>query len=458
MSLKVTSPLDGSTVAEVDYDTAGDVEGKLVAAVAAQRSWRELSLEDRCEVVRARLEAVRSAEDSITRDVSRQMGKPLAEAQGELRTFFARAEQALSDAPSALAPDVIEQSDAFSRRIHHAPVGVVLNLAAWNYPLIIPVNVIVPALLAGNAVLLKHSARTPLTGRALAAALNPPEFPGLVADVILQRDDVAPLVADPRIDFAAFTGSVAGGRAIHQVAAGRLLDVGLELGGNDPAYVAADADLASVVPNIVDGACYNAGQSCCAIERVYVHRDVYDEFLERAQPLIRAYRLGDPLDPQTTMGPLASNTAPGELQAQVEAAVQAGARLVTQGTIPGQWNGSFFAPTLLADVPQDTALMQEESFGPLLPVAPVAGDDEAIARMNDGRYGLTASIWTTDAARAEWAAQRLEAGMVFQNRADYIDPALPWTGWKESGFGSTLSRYGYYQLTRRKAVHLRRHL
>ena len=282
--------------------------------------------------------------DTVAREISLQMGKPLAEAQGELRTFFARADQALEDAAAALAADVIEQSPAFTRKIVHEPLGIVLNLAAWNYPLLIPVNVIVPALLAGNVVLLKHSARTPLTGRALAAAFDEVDFPGLVTDLVLRREDVPRVIADPRIGFAAFTGSVEGGRAIHRAAAERILDVGLELGGNDPAYVAADADLDFTVPNVVEGACYNAGQSCCAIERVYVHRDRYDEFLQRALTLIAEYQLGNPLSEGTTMGPLARSAAPAELQLHVDQAVQRGARLLAGGTRLAELGEQFFAP------------------------------------------------------------------------------------------------------------------
>ena len=456
MSLQVLNPYDGSTIDEIPYDDANSIETKLAAAREAQLAWREQPLDERCRIVRSGLAAVESAGETIVRDVTRQMGKPLTESHGELRTFFARAEWALSNAATVLKPEEFTDDPAIVRRIEHEPLGVVLNLAAWNYPLLIPVNVIVPALLAGNVILPKHSARTPLTGRALATAFGDLEIPGLVTELVLEHDEVARIVTDPRIDFAAFTGSVGGGRAVHRAAAERLLDVGLELGGNDPAYVAADADMDFAAANLVEGACYNAGQSCCGVERVYVHRDRYEEFLERALPLIKEIRLGDPQDESTTMGPLASGAAPGYLQSQVEQAVERGARLLAGGSCPPDLGGNFFAPTLLVDVPQDAEVMQEESFGPLLPVASVADDEDAIAKMNDSRYGLTASIWTTDADRTDSMARLVEAGTVFQNRADYIDPALPWTGWKESGFGSTLSRHGFYQMTRRKAYHLRR--
>lgn len=456
MELRVTNPFDASVVAEVPYDAADQIESKICRAAATQARWRDAPLEIRQARVRAALERFRKAGEQVARDVSLQMGKPLAQSHGELRTFFDRAERALEEAPSALAPDVVEETNEFSKQIRHEPLGLVFNLAAWNYPLLIPVNVIVPALLAGNAVLLKHSAKTPLTGQALAAAFDDEEFPGLVTDLTLRRSDVATVIADPRVQFAAFTGSVEGGRSIHQAAAERLLDVGLELGGNDAAYVAADADLDYSVANIVDGACYNAGQSCCAIERIYVHRDRYDEFLERALPLVVAYQLGDPMSEETTMGPLASAQAPAQLQEQVDEATSKGARLLGGARLPDRAGDYFYAPVLLADVPQDCLVMQEESFGPLVPVAPVNDDQEAVAKMNDSRFGLTASIWTADDERAEAMARQVAAGTIFQNRADYVDPALPWTGWHESGFGSTLSRYGFHQVTRRKAIHFRR--
>jgi len=355
-------------------------------------------------------------------------------------------------ADRALAPDVLPERPGVHRRIEHVPLGVVLDLAAWNYPLLIAVNVVVPALLAGNAVLLKHSARTPLCGRHFAQAFAGMEPPGLCADLVLTHEQTAELIRSPAVDHVAFTGSVEGGSRVYREVSRRFIDAGLELGGADPAYVAADADLAFAVPNVVDGACYNAGQSCCAIERVYVHASRYREFLEQAREVMARYVLGDPMDDGTTMGPMATPSAVELLRGRVEDAVARGGRLVLGG-VPSE-DGRFFPPTLLADCPQDCAAMQEESFGPLLPSRPVADDDEALALMNDSRYGLTASVWTADRARAERFARELEAGTVYQNRCDHLDPALPWTGVKESGKGSTLSRYGFWHLTRRKSIRM----
>lgn len=453
-TLKVINPFDHSVVCELDYDSDEHVDAALAAAQLAFRTWSRAPLDERLAHVSQALDRVQGRREEIAREVTLQMGKPLDQARAEVDTLIDRGRQSLAEAPLALADDVLPEKKGFCRRIVHAPLGVVFNIAAWNYPLVIPINVIIPALLAGNAVVLKHSRRTPLTGRSLAAAFDHPDLPGLISNVVVSHERTARLIGDVRVAHVCFTGSVEGGRTVYQQAARRLIDVGLELGGKDPAYVAEDADLDFAVENIVDGACYNAGQSCCAIERVYVHRTLYEPFIERAAELMMRYRMGDPLDEATTLGPLADHRAPEQLQRQVDDALQRGARLVLDGpSLPN--SGNFFAPTLIADAPQAALVMREESFGPLLPVAAVAGDDEALQRMNDSTLGLTASVWTRDADRAERLAGNIAAGTVYQNRADYLDPMLPWTGWGDSGIGSTLSRYGFHGLTRRKSLHLR---
>lgn len=401
------------------------------------------------------LRRFRGEAEGIARDVSRQMGKPIRQSRREVETFFERARWAVGAAQECLAPEVLPARDGLHRRIEHVPLGVVLHLAAWNYPLLVPVNVVLPALLAGNAVLLKHSPRTPLTGLAFERAFGALEPRGLVASVVLDNEGTARLMADPRVAHAAFTGSVEGGRAVYREAAKRLLGAGLELGAKDPAYVAEDADLDVAAEGVVDGACYNAGQSCCAVERVYVHRRRAGEFLARAAEILGRYRLGDPMSEETTLGPLAIREALDRLDRQVEDAVRRGARVLLGGRRLAGVPGNFFPPTLLSDVPNDAEAMQEETFGPLVPVLPVADDDEALARMDETRFGLTASIWTRDRGRAERFAARLEAGTVYQNRCDVLDPALPWTGARHSGIGSTLSRYGFLHLTRRKSLHFR---
>jgi acyl-CoA reductase-like NAD-dependent aldehyde dehydrogenase len=452
--LERRSPFDGSRVADMACDNAAAITEKIEAARAAQREWRRLPLERRIQAIGAALEYFRGQNETIARDTSRQMGKPIQEARGEVQTLLARAEHMLAIAPAALATEHPPGRAGFELAIEHVPVGLVLDIAAWNYPLIVPINVVVPALAAGNAVLLKHSPLVPLCGahfeRAFASL-----GPGLFANLVVPDTRAGELVADERIDFVSFTGSVPTGRKVYEGAAHRLAGVGLELGGKDPAYVAEDADLDFAAPNLVEGACYNAGQSCCAVERAYVHERHYERFLERALAGMRTLVPGDPLDERTTLGPLARREALDLLERQVRDALARGARLLCGGQrMPG--TGLFFPPTLLADVPNEAEVMQEESFGPILPVARVANDAEALAKMNDSRFGLSASVWTRSSARADWFARELEAGTVFQNRCDFLDPALAWTGLKQSGLGETLSRHGFHAFTRRKSLHLRR--
>jgi acyl-CoA reductase-like NAD-dependent aldehyde dehydrogenase len=450
----VSSPYSGAVVCDLPIDAGIDLSRKVDRAVAAKLAWREVPLADRIRQVATALRYFEERREEIARNVTLQMGKPIAESRRELDTMLARARYMIGIAPSALAEEAQPAAAGLDLRIAHEPLGVVLNLAAWNYPLLIPVNVVVPALLAGNTVLLKHSGRTPLCGQHFARAFASLSIPGAVTDLVLSHADTAALVQDARIDHVAFTGSVRGGHEIQQAAAGRFIDVGLELGGKDPAYVAEDADLDAAVAGIVDGACYNAGQSCCAVERVYVHRSLYDAFLSKAAAAMRAYTLGDPLEDATTMGPLVSPQAVDVLEAQVADAVRRGARLLAGGRRLDAHHG-FFPPTLLADCSQDAVIMHEESFGPTLPARAVRDDAEALAAMNDSRYGLTASVWTKSPARARSFAERLEAGTIYQNRCDFLEPALPWTGVKDSGRGSTLSRYGFLHLTRRKSMNFR---
>lgn len=454
-TLCVRNPWNDQLVADLPYDDEASLEKKVSASSAAFAHWRKVPLVDRIAQVEEGLARLSSSSDEIALGITQQMGKPLAQAEGEHATCLARARQSVADAPGALATDVLEAPEGFDYRIAHDPLGVVFDLAAWNYPLLIPINVIAPALLAGNTVLLKHSARTPLCARALADAFGDLDIPNLVQDLVLRHDQSTNLIGDRRIAHVAFTGSVEGGREIHRAVGERFIDAGLELGGKDPAYIADDADLSQAVAGVVDGACYNAGQSCCGVERVYVHRSRHAEFLEQAQALLEAYRAGDPLDPETTIGPLASASAPAFLQGQVDDAVSRGARVVTGGESLGD-HPRFYSPTLLDGVPNDARVMQEESFGPLLPVLAVDSDQEALAYMNDSAFGLTASVWSADPERVDALAADLITGTVFQNRCDYLEPALPWTGVGDSGKGSTLSKYGFHALTRRKSLHFRR--
>jgi len=421
----------------------------------AQQEWRDVPVATRAECCRQFVDAFRAAKEPIALDITRQMGKPLRQARHEVDTMLDRAATMIQLAPTALADDVLPEKAGFRRFIRHEPLGIVLNIPAWNYPLLIAVNVVVPALLAGNAVLLKHARLTPLCGDAFADAFRKASLPAdLLASIHVDHATIHKLIETRAIDFISFTGSVEGGRQVYQAASAQLLDMGLELGGKDPALVCEDANFSFAVENLVDGAFYNAGQSCCAIERIYVMRPLFDRFVDAYVAEVEKYKIGHPEDDATTIGPLAQRKAVDFMEFQVKDAVGRGARVVTGGH-RAAGRGYYFEPTVLVNVDHSMSVMREESFGPIIGIMPVDTEDEAVRLMNDSPYGLTASIWSEDPARAEALAQRTAAGTVYANRCDYLDPALAWVGIKDSGHGCTLSHLGYLYLTRPKSFHLR---
>ena len=456
-TLRVDDPFTGETACEIELAGDDAVSATLDRARAAARSFRDSSIADRRAICERATAAMEARADEIASDITRMMGKPLGQARGEVGGMAGRARHMASIAEAALADVRLPETAGFERRIRKEPLGVVVDLPAWNYPLLTAVNVVMPAVLAGNAVVLKHSPRSPLCGEHFARAFREAGAPeGLVQALHCDHPTSERMVGDRRVDHVVFTGSIHGGRRIQAAASGRFVRVGLELGGNDPAYVAPDCDFDKTVESIVDGAIYNAGQSCCAVERVYVHRSLYARFVAACEPLVRAYVLGDPRDAKTTLGPIAQPAHPAELLAMVEDAKAKGARVIAGGgraSVDGR--GRFFEATLLADVPQEAALMRAESFGPILPLAVVDSAEEALAKMNDSSLGLTASVWTRDRALAEKMAAALEAGTVYMNRCDALDPALPWSGVKDSGRGASLSALGFDELTRPKAIHFR---
>ena len=429
--------------------------GLVERARVAQRDWRRVPVAERVRVVGQMVPAFRALADQVALDITRQMGKPLQQAQNEINTMIDRAETMCRLAEAALADEPLPPKEGFHRFIRHEPLGVVLDIAAWNYPLLIAVNVIVPALLAGNAVLVKHARLTPLCGQHFADAFARTDLPpGLLAAVTLDHALTARLIRAGQVDYVSFTGSVEGGREVYSHVGTRFIDAGLELGGKDPAYVAEDANFAFAVENLVDGAFYNAGQSCCGIERIYVARPLFDRFVEAYVALVRQYRMGDPEDPATTLGPCAQRKVVTVVERQVAEARAAGARVLTGGQ-PWTGRGYFCEPTVLVDVHHGMRVMREESFGPVIGLMPVRDDAEAVRLMNDSPYGLTASVWTEDTARATRLMDELEAGTVYANRCDYLDPLLPWVGVKDSGKGCSLSHLGFRHLTRPKSFHLR---
>lgn len=453
--LVVDDPFSGDDAFRAPYER--DVDGALDRAKTGAKAAAAMSVDDRVALCLRVVECMERDVAEIAAEITREMGKPLGQSTGEMGGMAKRARHMASIAKESLADLVIGGDDSLERRIVRAPKGVVFALPAWNYPLLTAVNVVIPAVLAGNSVLLKHSPRSPSVGDRFAKAFRDAGAPAeLVQSIHTDYATAEKLAGDARVDHVAFTGSVHGGHRILAAASSHFVDVGLELGGNDAAYVAEDADLEKAVDGIVDGACYNAGQSCCAVERVYVHRSLYDRFIEAALPLVRAYVMGDPRDGKTNMGPIAQPWHPDEIEAQVQDAVRRGAKLLVGGkktSIGGK--GRFFEPTLLVDVPDSADVMSKETFGPILPIAPVDSEEQALALINDDALGLTASVWTRDRDRAARLSQRLEVGTVYMNRCDALDPALPWTGWKDSGKGSTLSVLGFEHLTKAKAINFR---
>ena len=394
--------------------------------------------------------------DEIPAELAWQMGRPVRYGAGELRGFAERARYMIDIAEAALAPLVPGPRQGFKRWIAREPLGLVLTIAPWNYPYLTAVNSVIPALMAGNAVLLKHSAQSLLVGERFQRAFD--GLPkGLFQNLVLTHEQTAALIASRAVDQVNFTGSVAGGRAIETAAAGRFLGVGLELGGKDPAYVRADADLAYAIETIIDGAFFNSGQSCCGIERIYVDARVYDAFVEGAVGLTRQYVLGDPLDEATTLGPMVRAEAAGFVRGQIAQAERAGARaLIDPKSFARAAVGTpYIAPQIVVDVTHDMSLMRDESFGPVVGIMKVDSDAQAVRLMNDSPYGLTAALFSRDIEAAEAIGREIETGTVFLNRCDYLDPALAWNGVKDSGRGATLSRVGYETLTRPKSFHFK---
>ncbi len=457
--IKTISPIDGSVYLERPLAEDKQIETVLNAAKEARAMWRKTSIKKRIAICKKAVKYFVKHADQFGLELTHQMGRPLRYTPFEIsKGFQERALHMINIADDALTNVIPDEIEGFQRFIKREPLGTILVLAPWNYPYLTSVNAIIPALISGNTVILKHSDQTPLCAERYAEAFEAAGLPeGVFQYLHISHPQVSKVIADNRIDFVAFTGSVKGGKAIQKAISKRFISAGLELGGKDPAYVRADADLDHAIENLVDGAYFNSGQSCCGIERIYVQEKLFQKFVDGFVDLTKGYRLGNPLDMETNMGPMVRASAAKAAQKQIDAAVKSGAKSLIDPS-HFEWHNpkkAYLAPQVLINVDHSMPLMQEESFAPVVGIMPVKNDEEALYLMNDSDYGLTASIWTKSSKKAIQIGQQIETGTVFMNRCDYLDPALAWTGVKNSGRGCTLSSLGYEALTRPKSFHLR---
>lgn len=457
-TLKTYSPIDNSLYVERPFASQNEIDQVLNKAVSAQHLWRQASVDERAEYCLAAVDALVGNKEAIALEICWQMGRPIRYAQGEISGFEERARYMIAQAQSALAPIELPEKAGFIRYIKREPLGVALVIAPWNYPLLTAVNAIIPAIMSGNVVILKHSAQTPLVAERFAEAFKKACLPeGVFQFLHLTHSDTERLMQSPKINSIAFTGSVAGGELVERVVAGRFLPVGLELGGKDPAYIRADADLNHAVETAIDGAFFNSGQSCCGIERIYVHQDIYEDFVRKAVHLVSQYSLGRSDDPETTLGPLVRASSADFVRGQIKEALEQGAvaHINSQEFKMDKPGSAYMAPQVLTQVTHNMRIMNEETFGPVVGIMSVQSDEEAIALMNDSAYGLTAAVFTQDIEKGVSIGEQIQTGTFFINRCDYLDPALAWTGVKNSGRGCTLSSIGYESMTRPKSFHIK---
>ncbi len=456
-AIKLISPVDGSVYAERTPLTPDAARSMAARSKAAQKGWAARSLSERIALVRQGVANLNAMKDRVVEELAWQMGRP-TRFGGEFGGVNARTDYMADIAEKTLAPVMIEDSDKFRRFLAREALGVVLIVAPWNYPYLTAINTLVPALIAGNAVILKHASQTLLVGERLADAFHAAGVPADVfQNVVLDHATTENLIAARAFDFVNFTGSVGGGQAMERAAAGTFTPMGLELGGKDPGYVRADANLEAAVDTLMDGAMFNSGQCCCGIERIYVHESLFDAFVEKSVAWVNALKLGSPFDAASTLGPMANSRFAKVVRDQIAEAVAQGAKpLINPAHFPADDGGAYLAPQILVNVTHDMRVMMEESFGPVVGIMKVKSDEEALRLMNDSPYGLTASIWTQDYDTAAALGAQIQTGTVFMNRADYLDPALCWTGCKDTGRGGSLSFLGFHSVTRPKSYHLKK--
>lgn len=457
--IRCISPVTGETYAEREALSLDAARAAVARAQAAQPAWEARPLQERIDLVLAGIAALGDKKAQVVEELAWQMGRPVRYG-GEYGGMHERANYMTSIAAEALAP-IVAQSDAqFERRIEWRPQGLVFVIAPWNYPYMTALNTIVPALVAGNSVMLKHASQTLLVGERIAEALHSVGVPeDVFQNVVLDHATTEALIAARSFGYVNFTGSTGAGASIERAAAGTFTGIGLELGGKDPGYVMEDADIEWAVDTLMDAAMYNAGQCCCGVERVYVHEKLYDDFVARSVDWVNGSQvLGNPFDEDTTLGPMANVRFAKAVREQTAEAVARGASaLIERQYFPADdGEGTYLMPQILTGVDHSMRVMREESFGPVVGIMKVKGDDEALALMNDSNFGLTASLWSSDPERAARLGSQIETGTVFLNRADYVDPAGCWTGVKDTGRGGSMSVLGYRAVTRPRTIHFRK--
>ena len=458
-TLRTLSPIDGSVYVERDYADSAKIQSTLSLAKQAQKDWQKVSLAERKIICSKAVDLFANNREAIGQEICWMMGRPIRYAAGEVSGFEERARYMIDAAEEALAPISIPESKGLDRYIKREALGVIFVIAPWNYPYLTAINTIMPAILAGNTVILKHSAQTPLCAERMANAFDEAGLPeGVFQYLHITHSHTENIIQADEISHVAFTGSVAGGKVVEKAAAGRFIGIGLELGGKDPAYIRADADLDHAVETTIDGAFFNSGQSCCGIERIYVDESIYDDFVDKAVALVKTYKLGRPDDPETTLGPVVKANAADFVRGQITDATNKGAIAHIDPELfqLNQEGSAYLAPQVLSNVDHEMRVMTEESFGPVIGIQKVSSDKEAIHLMNDSEFGLTASIFTRDIAHGIELGDQVETGTFFINRCDYLDPALAWNGIKNSGRGCTLSKLGYESLTRPKSFHIKK--
>ena len=449
------SPIDGEVFAKRNTLSLKDAKDKVQLLRAAQKAWSARPLAERVSLVMEGVDAVGKMDDQIVPELAQMMGRPIRYG-GEFGGFKERAQYMSEIAEQALQDIEISNDSSFKRYIKRIPHGLVFVVAPWNYPYMTAINTIAPALIAGNVVALKHATQTLLVGERLVDAFISVGIPeDVFINMYLDHDTTSRLIEENSFDFVNFTGSLRGGIEMERAAAGTFTPVGTELGGKDPGYVMEDADLDAAVETLIDGAMFNSGQCCCGIERIYVVESLYEKFLQKAINIVENYKLGNPLEPETTIGPMANKRFSDEVRLQINEAVELGATAHIE-VFKNDDAGTYVTPQILTGVDHNMRIMNDETFGPVVCIMPVSSDEEAISLMNDSEFGLTASLWTKDVGRAEKIADQIETGTVFLNRADYLDPALCWTGCKNTGSGGGLSIIGYHNLTRPKSYHLKK--